>query len=270
MSVMPSAMAWAADLHSRATVPAGERPSVTLPPGYRAVDVGDERILWPPADASLPVLGISPVGDPPGTPGQVLATLLPDWTAMSAWQPSSSGSTLSGWRFETVRGDYARPGPDGNSYVTALVMVLSGAGPARVLWALGNPARTILDGEPLLRVLHDLPVGEASGTAALVVGTWRLSAGYGISQYTFRMDGTFERGTSITTSFGALGNTTSVTEPGHYEVSAGVLELSTATSSSACRARVFDELGYEAETPVRQLGLLPVEPGPEVSYAFVV
>jgi hypothetical protein len=32
---------------------------------------------------------------------------------------------------------------------------------------------------------------------------------------------------------------------------------------------VFDELGHGAETSLHQLGLMPVEPGPEVTYALV-
>lgn len=158
MSVTSIAMSCAADLISRTTVPVGELARAGVPTGYREVEVGDERVFWPPADPSLPVVGLSSVGDPEGSPSQILATHLPDWRSANAWQPSSSGRTLSGWRFETTRGDLVRPGPDGSTYVTALVMVLSVAGQARLLWALGNPARAILDGEPLLRHLGLLPV----------------------------------------------------------------------------------------------------------------
>ncbi len=270
MSVTSIAMAWAADLISRATVPVGELPRTGMPAGYREVKVGDERTFWPPADPSLPVVGLSPVGDQEGSPGQILAAHLPDWRSANAWQPTTSGRTLSGWRFESSRGDFFRAGPDGSTYVAALAMVLAGTGEARLLWALGNPARAILDGEPLLRVLHDLPLAEATGNGAdLIVGTWRLSVGHGIAQYTFQADGSFERGTSVTTTLGVLERTSSSADRGRYDLAAGVLELTAADGAGRFRARVFDELGYGAETPLRQLGLLPVDPGPEVIYALV-
>ena len=273
MSVTPMAMAWAADLLGRAAVPVGELPSASIPAGYREVRAGDERVFWPPADPSLPVVGLSPapVGDPTGTAGTILAALLPEWRSANAWQPTSSGRTLSGWRFDTSRGDFGRPGPDGSTYVAALLMVLACSGQERLLWALGSPARAILDGEPLLRVLHALPVADGTPSEAeLILGTWRLTTGYGVSQYTFRADGSFERGMSATTTFGITEHTTSTAKPGRYEVTAGILELTSGDGGDSFRARVFDELGYGAETPLRQLGLLPVEPGPEVDYALVV
>ncbi len=268
MSVPPVAMAWAADLLSRAAVPVGAALEPAIPAGYRELQVGDDQVFWPPPDPSLPVIGLSP--PTAGTPGLMLASLLPDWRSANAWQPTSSGRTLSGWRFESTRGDFGRPGPDGNTYVTALLMVLSGAGQERLLWALGNPARAILDGEPLLRVLHALPLAEATGTEAqLIVGTWRLSTGYGIGEYSFRADGGFERGFAATTTFGNLERTSSAANTGRFEVIAGVLELTAGAGTDRFLVRVFDELGYGAETPLRQLGLLPVAEGPEVTYALV-
>ena len=270
MSVGSQAMAWAAELICQSTVPVGELPGSGIPAGYREVVIGEERVYWPPADPSLPVVGLSPVGEQEGNPSQILAAHLPDWRSSNAWQPTSAGRTLSGWRFETSRGDFFRPGPDGSTSVTALMMVLSAPGQTRLLWALGNPARAILDGEPLLRVLHDLPHAGATGSEAqLVVGTWRLSIGYGVGQYAFSADGSFEQGSSLTTTLGNLERTTSSVNAGRYDVAAGVLEITDADGEGRFLARVFDELGYGAETPLRQLGLLPVDPGPEVIYALV-
>ena len=140
MRVTPVAMAWAADLMSRAAAPVGELPRAGILAGDQEVPVGDERVFWPQGDPSWPVVGLSPApaGDPTGTLRTNLAALVPAWRSARALQPTSSGRTLSGWRFDTIRGDVGRPGPGGGTYVTALLMVVLRR-PGAAALGLGEP-----------------------------------------------------------------------------------------------------------------------------------
>jgi hypothetical protein len=264
MVAQRSAAAEAADLLAASLTPDGLQPSDVLD-GYRSWESGSGPVFWPAADRDLPVLG---VGAPPpdvADPAQALSALLPGWQPASAWATSTAGVTLGGWRFASVQRDVARPG---GVYLTALAVLLAGAGTQQVVWGLGNPARSVLNGGALVRLLHSLPpAGEVHGAA--LAGTWRNSSGYGVAEYEFAADGRFRRGLASDVTFGLQETTTGSTRTGGYRIVAGTLELTDDGGVRTYLGRLYDEYGYGAETPVHTLGLMPADTGDEVGYARV-
>ena len=241
----------------------GERGTTGLPDGY-GVLAGEAGDVYWPLGGDGPVVGVEASPPAADDPDAVLAGLLPQWRPASAWTTTTSGVTAGGWRFVTLQRDLAR----GDGYLTALAAVLAGGDARRVLWALGNPARTVLDGGAVVRVLHAQPVLGGFDPAVLV-GTWRCTTGVGVLQHRFGADGTVESGTGAVVTLGPGEWTSAGVRRGTYKVADGALVLAYADAGVHYLARVYDEWGYGAQTPVRTLGLMPETGGDEVDHALV-
>lgn len=264
MIARQSAAAEAADLLAGSLAPAGLEPTDVLD-GYQSWETGSGPAFWPAADPDLPVLGLGAASAEAADPEHALSALLPGWQPASAWATTTTGLTLGGWRFASVQRDLARPG---GAYLTAVAVVLAGAGTTQVVWGLGNPARSVLNGGALVRLLHSLPAAGDVAPGALA-GTWRNSSDYGVAEYEFGADGRFRYGMAADVTFGVQRTTTASTRSGGYRIVDGALELAGDDGVRTWLGRVYDEFGYGAETPVRTLGLMPADTGDEIGYALV-
>lgn len=245
---------------------------VAAPPGYQAQANGTDTVFLPLAPApSAPVLGLTQPapGETAPDPAGLLPVVLPGWQPAGAWSRTTVGSTGTGSRFRSWQADVRGPAGAEPDVLGVLLLVLAAGGRWRLLWALGNPAQAVLEGEPLLRVLYEAAAEFPPGEPPDLLGTWRDSNSAGGAQYRFAADGSVRYELAAVTSLGLGESRTGITRAGEYRLEAGELRIRSGDPEQRFAVRVFDDSGYGALAPMHLLGLLPVDGGPELSYAFV-
>ena len=245
---------------------------VAAPPGYRAQANGAGTVFVPePPAPGSPVVGLAPLeaAQVPPEPETLLPAALPCWRPVGAWSRTTAGTTGTGAGFRSWQADVQGPPGAEPAVLGVLLLTLASGGSARLLWAVGNPAQAVLEGEPLLRILHaaaaELPPGEPPDLR----GAWLDHNAGGSVQYRFGAEGLLLRELVATTSFATSERTTTTSRDGDYRMAGGELLMRTGDAAERFQVRVFDEFGYGAQTPLRLLGLLPRGGGPELTYARV-